>query len=345
MIRVAIADDSHFTCRLLESYIESDRDCEVVGISHDAESTLEIVRRARPDVLTLDLEMPGSSGLDLLKRIAAETPAAVVVISGVTRSAAATTLRALELGAVDFVLKYTPDAPSSPESLRREIVTKVKMATSAREIALAAKARARSRDGARVPLRVNGPDCKRAIVLGASTGGPQALCELLAQLPPDFATPCIVVQHLPPMFSTPFAAQLARYTRLGVRIAEPADRLEPGRLFVTPGGRHICLRSGGRIELRSGSERDVYRPSIDFAMVSVAECCGAGGVGVVLSGMGGDGAEGLRCIRACGGTAYVQEPASCVVESMPVRALERAGADFVAAPARIGSLLGGKRTT
>lgn len=345
MIRVAIADDSRFTCRLLESYIESDRECQVVGTSHDADSTLELVRSACPDVLTLDLEMPGNSGLQLLTRIAAESAAAVVVISGVTRSAAATTLRALEIGAVDFVLKYTPDAPSSPESLRREIVTKVKMATRAREVAVAARARAHERHHPHAPRRTGAPDRTRAVVLGASTGGPQALCELLAQLPPDFVTPCIVVQHLPTMFAAPFAAQLARYTQLGVRVAGASDRLEPGYLLVAPGGSHLAVRTGGKVELRPASDADLYRPSIDVAMVSAAEHCGPGAVGVVLSGMGSDGAEGLRCIRACGGTAYVQDLATCVIESMPARALERAGADFVAAPARIGSLLAGRGTS
>ncbi len=343
MIRVAIADDSPFTCRLLEAYIESDQDCQVVGSSHDAESTLALVRRTCPDVLTLDLEMPGSAGLDLLKRVTEESPVAVVVVSGVSRSAAATTLRALELGAIDFVLKFTPDAPSSPESLRREIVTKVKTAAGAREIAVAAaRARPRLQPGPPEPRRGAGTETRRAIVLGASTGGPQALCDLLSQLPAEFPNPCIVVQHLPPMFSVPFAAQLARYTQLRVRVAEPNDRLDAAQVFVTPGGFHLFLRAGGRLELRPTHDRDVYRPSINTAMVSAAEYCGPGAVGVVLSGMGSDGAEGLRCIRACGGTAYVQDPATCVVESMPARAMERAGADFVAAPKRIGALLAGR---
>jgi two-component system chemotaxis response regulator CheB len=347
MIRVAIADDSPFTCKLLASYLEENGDCQVVGFAHDAPTTLDMVRASTPDVLTLDLQMPGGDGLELLREVGSMVSVPVVVISGISRRAAATTLRALELGAVDFVLKYTHGAPVSAASLKREIVTKVKAAAGAQV--------ARARPATTVappqadPVRPNPtrtvfkpavtPNGAGVIVIGASTGGPRAVGELLAQLPADFGTCCVVVQHLPALFTAPFAEQLSRHTTLQVRETAAGDRLEPGHVFVTPGAFHVLVKPDGRLELQAPTEHDRYRPSIDLAMTTAAESCGASATGVVLTGMGQDGAEGLKRIREVGGKAYVQEPASSVMASMPKRALERAGADHVARPARIGQLL------
>ena len=345
MIRVAVADDSPSTCRLLKSYMEDAGDCEVVGVATDAASTLDLVRRTAPDVITLDLFMPGAGGLDLLQQLTAKPNVRVVVISGVTRRAAATTLRALELGAVDFVLKYTPGVPVRPSSLAREIVTKVRAAAAAqphasRALKRVAAAPAAPKAAKRARAIPRGPGA--VVVLGASTGGPAALRDVLAELPHDFATPCVIVQHLPAPFVAPFAEQLARHARLPVREATPSDQVEPGRLLVSPGSKHLLLRSEGRIELREPSEQDLYRPSIDASMMSAAEIYGRDAIGVVLTGMGSDGSEGLSRIRDSGGIGCVQDPATCLVPSMPARALERAGADYVGPPNRIGALLAGR---
>lgn len=346
MIKVGIADDSPFTCKLLASYLQESGHCRIVGFAHDAPSTISLMRTLTPDVLTLDLQMPGSDGLELLQQVAAEHPAAIVVISGVTRRAAATTLRALELGAVDFVLKYTPGVPVSAASLKREIVAKVMTAADARArrspaataVATASPAPAVGplrREARRTPRK----DEPAVIVIGSSTGGPGAVAELLAQLPKDFSAPCVIVQHLPAMFTTIFASQLERRTLLRVREAATGDRLEPGTVLVTPGAVNLWIKPDGRVELRPAPEHDLYRPSIDVAMTSAAESFGAGAVGVVLSGLGNDGAEGLKRIRNAGGEGYIQDPASCIVASMPDRALEHAGADHIGRPERIGQLL------
>jgi len=348
VIRVAIADDSKFTCRLLASYLE-EGGCEVVGLAHDMVETLAIVERTRPDVLTLDLGMPGGHGLDLLQALAPQT--AVVVISGITRRAAATTLRALELGAIDFVLKCSPAAPVSPGSLRREIVAKVTAAAAAQRSDARSAAASHTRAPAPPPHATPTAAAKAkphdrdhaVIVIGASTGGPAALGALLAQLPADFATPCVIVQHLPPGFTSVFAAQLARVTRLPVHEIVGDMRLQPGHLLVTPGGRHLHVGPNGRLDVRAAETDDLYRPSIDTAMSSAADSYGAAAAGVVLSGMGCDGAEGLSRIRARGGRAYVQAPDSCMMASMPARALERAGADFVGAPEQLGAMLAKRR--
>jgi len=348
MIRVAIADDSPFTCNLLASYIEAGGDCRVVGMAHDAQATVDLIRGEAPDVLTLDLQMPGGDGLDLLKELVSTPSTAVVVISGVTRLAAATTLRALELGAVDFILKYTPGAPVSRASLRREIVSKVKIAAASRmgfrSMPVATPAFPAVSIMQRAPARITPrKDGGGVVILGASTGGPRALSDVVAHLPLDFPVPCVVVQHLPATFTQPFAVQLSRHTPLRVEVAESGARLEPGLILVAPGAMHLTVRADGRVHLHPPGPKDVYRPSIDQAMASAADAYGAGAIGIVLTGSGDDGAEGLQRIRHAGGEGYVQEPASCIVPSMPERALDRAGADHVAPPARLGQLLAVRR--
>ena len=348
MINVAIADDSPFTCKLLASYVEDGGECRVVGMAHDAQSTLELIRRETPDVLTLDLQMPGGDGLDLLRQLASEPPVSVVVISGVTRLAAATTLKALELGAVDFILKYTPTAPVSRASLRREIISKVKAAAAAHPSRRAAPAAVAPVVAPSIPARtvarVNpSPDSPGVVIIGASTGGPTAIRELISQLAADFATPCVIVQHLPAAFTAPFAAQLGRHARLKVKVAASGDHLQPGVALVAPGSMHLVIRADGRVSLQTPADKDLYRPSIDLAMSSAAEAYGGSAVGVVLTGIGNDGSEGLKRIRDAGGDCFVQEIASCIVPSMPERAMQRAGADLVGTPERLGQALSARR--
>jgi two-component system chemotaxis response regulator CheB len=343
MIRVAIADDSPFTCKLLASYIEEDGDCEVVGMAHDAAATLELLRTAAPDVLTLDVQMPGTDGLELLQRITREVRTAVVVVSGVTTLAAAMTLRALEIGAVDFVLKFTPGAPVRRTSIKREILAKIRMAAVApvvprRERRVPAPV-ARSVAVRRLRSPAAGASTIAPVVIGASTGGLRAISELLEHLPHDFKTPCVIVQHLPATFTTPFATQLERHARIRVREATAGDRLESGLALVTPGDQHLLVRDDGVINLVPVSEDDPYRPSIDRTMVSVAEHYGGAAAGVLLTGMGGDGVEGLKRIRDAGGDTYVQDLASCVVASMPERAIEAGVASYIGRPERIAQLI------
>ena len=287
--------------------------------------------------------MPGGRGLDLLDEIVSTTAVPVVVISGVTRRAAATTLRALELGAVDFVLKYTPGAPITPAILRREIRDQGQ--GGGERQAGAADARSRPRLARRRPAPPSRTPrardaAMRVVVIGASTGGPQALRELLAAAAGALRAACVIVQHLPASFATAFTAQLARYSRLPVEVAR-ATRTgsSPGVCSSAPGGASSAAPCGTAASSCTPADGDAYRPSIDAAMTSAAETYGAGAAGVVLSGMGSDGAEGLRCIRAAGGQGYVQDPATCVIGSMPARAIERAGADYIAPADRIGAML------
>ncbi len=349
MIRVAIADDSPFTCNLLASYVEDDGECEVVGVAHNARATIDLVRTSTPDVLTLDLQMPGSNGLELLRALAAFPQVAVVVISGVTKLAAATTLHALDLGAVDFILKFTPGAPVSRAALKREILSKVKMAAASRRAPATRSSAVFPAAGvvavpppAKSPRPAAAPSGPGTVVIGGSTGGPRAIGELLANLPADFRSACVIVQHLPAQFTVPFTARLRQLARIAIKEAVSGDRLEAGCALVTPGSSHLLVRADGTIELRPAAEDDVYRPSIDRAMISAAESCGALATGVILTGMGDDGAQGLKRIHDAGGSTYAQELSSCVVTSMPERAIERGGAAIVARPERIAQMLAGR---
>jgi two-component system chemotaxis response regulator CheB len=370
-VRVLVADDSPFVCHLLSHYLTAGG-CEVVGTALDGGRALELARRLSPDVMTLDLDMPGLhipglGGLAVLERLMKEHPLPVVVISGVSGRSASRTLSALDLGAVDFVLKYEPRQELDPARLRREIVAKVLAASRIRVIrslpsrprvplpigpapapyaapAPASGDRAAARGATVVPLRPPveaspAPGPERVVVIGASTGGPLALRQLLQELPGDFGAAVVVVQHIPATFTPVLAAQLDRQVALAVREAEEGDRLTAGTVLVAPGGSHLLLRPDGRVTLKPGPEIRGHCPSIDVAMQSVAQHFGARASGVLLTGMGQDGAQGLVAIHAKGGLTLAQDAASCAVHGMPQRAVEQGAVDRVAPPAELGRLL------
>ena len=353
-IRVVVADDSPFVCRLLTSYLQSSPDFQVVGTALNGSRAVELVKELRPDAVTLDLEMPEMNGLEALEYIMYDCPTPVVLVSGVSRRAAAITLQALDMGAVDFILKYTPGVDTDPEALRQEIMAKVRAAS---QIKVIRSLRPRRQDRETVgpgraqgitPAMVDERTQRRdvppflpggVVVIGASTGGPVALRELLGNLPADFPAAVIVIQHMPATFTGVLAAQLGRHIVLKVKEAEMGDRLQPGLVLVAPGGYHLLLRPDSQVELNQGPEIGGHRPSIDVTMQSVAQLYGARTKGVVLTGMGSDGSLGLVAIRAKGGKTFAQDAASCVVNGMPQRAIEKGVVDHIAPPARIAQLL------
>ena len=318
-------------------------------MAHDAHVDARTDPRATPDVLTLDLQMPGGDGLDLLRQLASEPPVSVVVISGVTRLAAATTLKALELGAVDFILKYTPGAPVSRASLRREIISKVKAAAAAHPARRTAPAMAAPTVAPTAPPRNDGARDRFAgfyqgvVVIGASTGGPTRDSRAAHPALGRFRD---AVRH-----RAALACGVHRALRGAARTAR-APQDQSGRDRRPPSARRrtrcaridaLVIRPDGRVSLQTPADKDLYRPSIDLAMSSAAEAFGAAAVGVVLTGIGNDGSEGMKRIRDAGGDCFVQEIGSCIVPSMPERALQRAGADHVGTPERLGQALGARR--
>ena len=376
-VRVVVADDSPFVCHLLTSYLHSSAGFQVVGSALDGAQAVEAVKELHPDVVTLDLEMPGMDGLETLERMMHECPTPIVLVTGVSRQAADVTLRAIDVGAVDFILKYTPGLDMNPEILRQEIIAKVRAASQIRvvrslgphrfqrrekriEPAAPSEWRPLKSDGSPFPSKghsdgtpaARSPAAPEAgqvetpshppggvVVIGASTGGPVALRELLSNLPADFATPIVIVQHMPASFTGVLAAQLDRQVPLKVRETETGDRLQPGLALVAPGDYHLLLRPGLRVELNQGTQVGGQRPCIDVTMQSAAQIYGAGTKGVLLTGMGDDGTRGLVSIHAKGGQTFAQDAASCAVNGMPRRAVEKGVVDHVAPPARIAQML------
>jgi two-component system chemotaxis response regulator CheB len=349
-LRVVVVDGSPFVCRLLTAHLQSVPGMEVVGTARDAGRAVELVRELKPAAVTLGLELTGGSGLDVLATIMHDCPTPVVVISGPGRRAAAVTLRALQSGAVDFVLKHVPGADTDPESLGREVVAKVALAAKVKVIrslrpggsgvrGLTRPAPVpQTREKTAAPA-APGPFLPGVVVIGASTGGPLALRELLGALPANHPAAFLVVQHLPASFTGVLAAQLRRQVALGVKEAQEGELLGPGQVLVAPGDQHLLLRPDSRVELNRGPAIAGYRPSIDVTMQSVAQVYGPRTRGVVLTGMGDDGTRGLLAIRSKGGKTYAQDGATCVINGMPLRAIERGVVDHVASPAGIARLL------
>lgn len=353
-IRVVIADDSPFVCRLLASYLRSDPEIEVVGIAQDGKQAIEMVTRLRPSAVTLDLGMPVVDGLEALKHIMHKQPTPVIVISGISSESATCTLQALEAGAVDFILKYTPGTDTNPEALRQEIITKVRAASRIRVIRSLKVQKAGAGNRVNLPVhRLAGrktgesgppPEANRlvgggVIVVGASTGGPVALRELIGSLPGDLRATVLVVQHMPAMFTKVLALQLNRAVTLKVKEAESGDPLEPGTVLIAPGGYHMLVGPDSRIRLSDGPEIEGHRPSVDVTMQSVAQLYGSRTKGVLLTGMGKDGSMGLLSIRSRGGRTFVQDAASCVVNGMPQSAIDLGVVDCVAPPQEIARRL------
>lgn len=353
LVRVVVADDSPFIRRLLGSYLTTAAGFEVVAEVGDGQDAVDAVHRLHPDVVTLDLEMPTVDGLEALRAIMETRPTPVVAISGVSGKGATRTMQALDAGAVDFVLKFTPGVAVDPDALAREIATKVRLAARIQVVRLLERVRgggslsrpqsvasAASSTLSAGSVMPAGALLPGMVIIGASTGGPLALRELLGELPAGFRAPVVIVQHIPAFFTSVLASQLNRYCQLPVREASNGEILAPGVVYIAPGGYHFLLQTGLRIQLEKGKDSPgKHCPSIDVAMESAARLLGARIAGVLLSGMGEDGAAGLLSIRRHGGKTFAQDEMTSVVFGMPKRAIELGAAMTVATPALIGAAL------
>jgi two-component system chemotaxis response regulator CheB len=345
-IRVIVADDSPSICRLLMRHLESGPGIRVVTTVNNGKEAVESVRKHRPDVLTLDIDMPVLSGIDALRIIMTDCPTAVILISGLGRQAARLTEEGLALGALDFMLKYSSDHATDPDAVRKEIIAKVKAAARVKVIRSIPTMETRvvtARKSAAVEMRrLEMPafrDPFRLVVVGASTGGPLALRELLSALGRDFPFAIVIVQHMPPGFTAAMAAHFDRLFPFPVREAGRGDWLRPGAVLVAPGDRHLVIDSKGRVFLSAAAGRRGYVPSIDVTMESAAQRSGRYATGVLLSGMGGDGVQGLKEILSHGGRTFAQSRETCVIDSMPAAAIERGVAHRVGSPAQIADWL------
>jgi two-component system, chemotaxis family, protein-glutamate methylesterase/glutaminase len=325
--KVLIVDDSAVMRQMLREILSQDPTLEVVGVASDPLVARDKVLRLQPDVMTLDVEMPRMDGLTFLEKLMRAHPMPVVMISSLTERGCETTLRALELGAIDFVTKPKVDIADGTVQMADEIVEKVRGAAKAK-IACARRKPAISPPPA-LATHALARTTHQVIAVGASTGGTEALCDLLEPMPPD-APGIVIVQHMPEKFTHSFAARLDSLCRVRVKEAEDGDRILPGHALLAPGNYHMeVLRSGAeyRVRVYSGEPVNRHRPSVDVLFRSCARYLGANAVGVILTGMGADGARGLLEMREAGARTIAQDEATCVVFGMPKEAIALGAAE------------------
>jgi two-component system, chemotaxis family, protein-glutamate methylesterase/glutaminase len=331
--KVFIVDDSSLIRRLLADILTQSGELEVVGMASDPYQAWEQLQTLAPDVMTLDVEMPKMDGLSFLEKLMAERPMPVVMVSSLTDRGAQTTLRALEIGAIDYVCKPRFDNKTSIHDLAEEIVSKVKTAASARLRRAAQRVPVVAKPVVAKPVLQPTPrggsrnGSYRLLAIGASTGGTEALFEFLTELPAE--VPGIaIVQHMPPGFTKNLADRLNRYCRFEVREARDGDRLGPGVALIAPGGYHLEVVHDAEGLLASVTSRppvNRFRPSVDVLFQSCADLTECGTLGVILTGMGRDGADGMRAMLNSGAYTIAQDEASCVVFGMPKEAIAAGG--------------------
>ena len=343
-MRVLLVDDSPFVCKLMAEWLTSSGDIDVVAAAHDGYQGMGMIEWLKPDVVTLDLEMPSINGLETLQHIMAEHPTPVVVVSGVSREAATAVENALALGAVDFFFKYQPGSEASPEAFRKEICEKIKAA--AQSPVTRHNGNGVTKDRTQLHRRSVPSDpanptrqADQVLVIGVSTGGVDALQRVLEQLPSDYPAGVLVVPHIPATFTSAVVGQMSERLTMPVREARNGDLITPGAVLVAPGDMHMLVGPDMRIILDGSPPVRGYRPSIDVTMQAVAGVFRRMAMGAVLTGTGEDGTAGLAAIQANGGKTFAQDPESCVAPAMPQRVIEKGFADHVGSPEALGMQL------
>jgi two-component system chemotaxis response regulator CheB len=336
VIKVVVVDDSAFMRKAISTMLSKDPEIDVVATARDGEEGLEMIRKHNPDVVTMDIEMPRMDGLTALRHIMMEMPRPVLMISSLTNEGAEATLKALDLGAVDFIPKQLSKVSLDIVKIEASLIAKVKIVASRRMVHSRARlsgplarapictptapAGAVPYRSAAAPTLPSGSPKRDVVAIGVSTGGPPAVQKVLSALPADFPASIVIAQHMPQAFTGPFAKRLDGLCKISVKEAEDGDRLKPGCAYVAPGGRHLVLKQMiSRVDLRISAEpaSALYKPSANVLISSVAEAVGRRALGVILTGMGNDGMEGIRALKDKGGRALAQSDGTCVVYGMP----------------------------
>jgi two-component system chemotaxis response regulator CheB len=335
-IRVVVVDDSALVRSLLAEIINRQHDMQCVGAAADPLAAREMIRELDPDVITLDVEMPRMDGLEFLSRLMRLRPMPVVMVSTLTEQGAEITLRALELGAIDFVAKPRIGVSQGLSELSSDIVDKIRVAAAAQVKRLASPAPATAAAPGAAPARPAAPlprlaSTEKIICIGASTGGTEAIREVLVPMPAD-APAIVITQHMPPGFTTSFATRLNGLCKIRVAEARDGERILPGHAYIAPGGRHLRIeRSGSNYVAVVEDTEPVnrHRPSVEVLFKSCARVIGPNAIGIMLTGMGADGASAMREMKDAGSYNYVQDEASCVVFGMPRMAIQHGAAHEV----------------
>lgn len=341
-IRVIVIDDSAFMRKSLSMLLESDPEIEVIATARDGREGIEKITQLKPDLVTLDMEMPRMDGLTALKIIMKDTPLPVLIVSSLTSKDSETTLEALSLGAVDFIPKNISTGSLNIVNVKNEIIFKVKRICKSQY----------------VQSRFNGCNFKQlrknilieektrdiysssgqlkeqfgAVVIGVSTGGPYALLQIIPELPADFPVGIVIVQHMPPHFTNSLAERLNKLSKIEVAEAKNGDKFCPGKAFVAPGGLHLTFaKSNNNIYCQVSNEetQSIYKPSVDLTMKSAVNVFDRPLLGVIMTGMGKDGINGLKLIKKNNGAVIAQNEETCVVYGMPKEAINAGIADVV----------------
>jgi len=337
VITVLVVDDSAFMRKAISTMLDKDPGIKVVGMARDGQEGLEMVRKLNPDVVTMDIEMPRMDGLTALRHIMMEAPRPVLMVSSLTTEGAEATLKAMELGAVDFIPKQLSKVSLDIIKIEKDLIDRVKTvaARQMRHVRPRAAVMAKPAAGRPMPRpvpSVSGRPIRDVVAIGVSTGGPPVVQKILSSLPEDFPAGIVIAQHMPAAFTGPFAKRLDAVSKISVKEAETGDVLKPGCAFVAPGGKHIVLdQKISRIDVVVTEEpkEALYKPSANVLIGSVAEAVGKRGLGVILTGMGSDGCEGVRQLKERGGRALAQSDSTCVVYGMPKAIVDENLADEI----------------
>jgi len=332
--RVLIVDDSAFMRKVLENIFNADPQLQVAGHAKDGREAVALAESLKPDVITMDINMPHVDGLQATAQIMTTNPRAIVIVSSESREGASSTLKALELGAIEFVAKPSGAIDLDMQSVREELLRKVKMAAKVRVVRTASRLAATLQSGSPAPTPISRPAPAShaassnsdqrfpVVVLAASTGGPATVMRLAPGFTKEFPGAVILVQHMPASFTTQYAAQLSEFTEIPVKEAENGETLQPSNFYICPGGQHLKVNPLGRIQLDGATGRiNGYLPNMDVTMESVAAFAGALSIGAVLTGMGADGAQGAKAIKKAGGLVLAQDEATSVIFGMPAEAI------------------------
>ena len=350
-VRVLVVDDSALMRKLIPTILERDPSIEVIGTAMDGAFALKKIEEFHPDVITLDLEMPRMDGLEALRLIMRRAPMPVIVFSTHSKEGAYSTFKALALGAIDFVAKPRDAAAGHLDAVAVQLIEKIKVAKRAAGRKIGASVAVETAPPQKKPARATLPP-SRIVAIGISTGGPNALQYVLSQIPADISASFVIVQHMPEGFTEMFAKRLDECCALDVQEARSGDLLLAGRVLICPGNRHMMVRRmprGDMAVLSDGPPVNGHRPSADVLFHSVAQEFALASVGVIMTGMGDDGAEGLGAIKAAGGMTVAQSEDTCVVSGMPRAAILKGYANKIVSLESLSAFLvshcGSDRTT
>ena len=349
-IQVLVVDDSTFMRKSLSAMLTSDARIAIAGLARNGEEAIQQVKSLKPDVVTMDVEMPGMNGIEAVRRIMTEVPVPIVMVSSLTTEGATDTLKALEYGAIDYISKQLDGVATKIVDIQTELIAKILAASqttgklSLRRSSASMATITKPAGSALSAHSVSVTRGNRIVAIGCSTGGPQALMEVLPMLPADFPAGIVIVQHMPKTFTKPFADRMNQICPLEVKEAVDGDEVKAGRILIAPGGLQFRVKkksiTTNVVALSPNYEKHLHAPAADIMLQSVAELYGERGIGVILTGMGHDGLEGMKAMKTSKGRTIAQDEKTCIVYGMPKAVVEAGCADkVVPLPHIVGELL------